>query len=101
MPTTPELPGNFSDISKLKSDPEEVAQAAHAPVAASARSPSVPFPIKPEKEGNNGLVPSLPPQMASVRSHTTEEIMQMMKRTPLFMTSLDDAGNDGMCFAKI
>ncbi|KAL8676395.1 MAG: hypothetical protein Q9224_007292, partial [Gallowayella concinna] len=34
--------------------------------------------------------PSLPPVMDSVRSHTADEIVQMMKRTPLFMTNLQE-----------
>lgn len=39
--------------------------------------------------------PSLPPQMESIRSHTADELIQMMKRTPLFMTSIEDAEGDG------
>lgn len=33
--------------------------------------------------------------MDSVRSHTADEIVNMMKRTPLFMTEVDDLGGDG------
>lgn len=62
------------------------------PPETAAAPASTPFPIK--VNGQNGTTPSLPPQMASVRSHTTDELMQMMNKTPLFMTSLDD---DGMC----
>lgn len=56
---------------------------------------STPFPIRPNG-GQYGTTPELPPQMASVRSHTADEIMQMMNKTPLFMTSLEDAEKDGM-----
>ena len=33
--------------------------------------------------------------MASVRSSTADEVMKMMNKTPLFMTSLEDADKDG------
>lgn len=58
---------------------------------------SVPFPIKSKPEHNRGSTPALPPQMESVRSHTADDIVRMMNRTPLFMTSLEDAegGDDG------
>ena len=64
----------------------------------STNSSSVPFPaniLKQAREGNDPrYTPSLPPQMEAVRSHTADEIVRMMNRTPLFMTSLDDAGGD-------
>jgi len=53
------------------------------------------FPIRSNGETQDGTIPSLPPQMASVRSYNTDEIIQLMSKTPLFMTSLDD-GADGM-----
>ena len=41
------------------------------------------------------MTPSLPPHMASVRSQTAGEVVKQMTRTPLFMTSLEDAEADG------
>ena len=38
----------------------------------------------------------MPPPMASVKSHTADEIVQMMNKTPLFMTSLEGGENEGM-----
>ncbi|KAI4248667.1 MAG: hypothetical protein L6R42_009199 [Xanthoria sp. 1 TBL-2021] len=62
-------------------------------------STETPFPIstKPKaQDASSTTTPSLPPAMDSVRSHTTDEIVNMMKRTPLFMTNLDEAaGVDG------
>lgn len=63
------------------------------------KSGSVPFPIKHKKQKNDGRdspppLPALPPHMESVRSHTPEEIVRMMKRVPLFMTSLEEAEAD-------
>lgn len=54
----------------------------------------LPFPIKPSPVTDNGAAPELPPQMQSVRSHTADEIVEMMNKTPLFMTSLDNV-HDG------
>lgn len=57
-------------------------------------STETPFPISTKSKAQNAssaTAPSLPPAMDSVRSHTADEIVQMMKRTPLFMTNLDEA----------
>lgn len=57
---------------------------------------SVPFPIKSKPQHNHGPTPALPPHMESVRSHTADDIVRMMNRTPLFMTSLEGSeGDDG------
>lgn len=66
---------------------------------ATKKSGSVPFPIKPKEQNKDGHdspdpLPALPPHMESIRSHTTDEIVQMMKRVPLFMTSLEEAEAD-------
>lgn len=63
------------------------------------KSDSVPFPIKPKKQEKDGHdspppLPALPPHMESVRSHSPHEIIRMMKRVPLFMTSLEEAEAD-------
>ncbi|KAL8857783.1 MAG: hypothetical protein Q9178_005683 [Gyalolechia marmorata] len=56
-------------------------------------SPETPFPISTKSTAPNAssTTPALPPAMDSVRSHTADEIIQMMKRTPLFMTNLGEA----------
>ncbi|KAL8847635.1 MAG: hypothetical protein Q9221_007323 [Calogaya cf. arnoldii] len=63
-------------------------------------STETPFPIstrpKAPHDASSITTPALPPAMDSVRSHTADEIVQMMKRTPLFMSNLDEAaGVDG------
>ncbi|KAL8969330.1 MAG: hypothetical protein Q9197_004400, partial [Variospora fuerteventurae] len=58
-------------------------------------SPETPFPIRAKPHSQDAsTTPSLPPAMDSVRSHSADEIVQMMKKTPLFMTDLDDGGDD-------
>lgn len=69
--------------------------------AHTAASQSTPFPVAVKNLGKDGTTPALPPQMASVRSHTADEVVQMMNRTPLFMTSLDEAGVEGVYHTKI
>ena len=92
-----ELPDNFDESLNLSAPP-----AAHhaTPTATSAfptaSSDSVPFPIDASRLEQNGITPTLPPHMASVRSHTADEIVQMMNRTPLFMTSLEETEGEGM-----
>ncbi len=61
-----------------------------------ASSDSVPFPIDASRLEKSTTTPALPPHMASVRTHTADEIVQMMNRTPLFMTSLDSTEGEGM-----
>lgn len=63
-------------------------------ISATPTSDSIttPFPIKAGALTQDDILPSLPPHMASVRSHTADEIVQMMNQTPLFMTSLENAG---------
>lgn len=92
-----ELPDDFDESLNLNSSPAPV----HAPPSALnafplASSDSSPFPIDASRLKRNGTAPALPPHMASVRSHTADEIVQMMNRTPLFMTSLESTNGEGM-----
>ena len=64
-------------------------------MATSGASQSTPFPVANHVQTQNDSTPALPPQMASVRSHTADEIVQMLNRTPLFMTSLEDSDAAG------
>ena len=58
-----------------------------------------PFGINEERlkqqQDKHGMTPQMPPGMASVRSHTADEIVSMMNKTPLFMTDLSDADMGG------
>ncbi|KAL8894088.1 MAG: hypothetical protein Q9192_004629, partial [Flavoplaca navasiana] len=61
-------------------------------------SAETPFPIPAKSDTQNATsatTPALPPAMDSVRSYSADEIVNMMKRTPLFMTEVDDLGGDG------
>ena len=75
-------------------------QALNANLSTETAEPSskqhTPFPMPELPAYSDDITPRLPPQMASVRSHTADEIITMMNRTPLFMTSLDDVEEKGM-----
>ncbi|KAL8956573.1 MAG: hypothetical protein Q9183_006275, partial [Haloplaca sp. 2 TL-2023] len=63
--------------------------------SATSATPEMPFPVHPETSNRSATTtPSLPPAIDSIRSHTADEVVQMMKQTPLFMTSLDDGADE-------
>ncbi|KAL8924520.1 MAG: hypothetical protein Q9208_003995 [Pyrenodesmia sp. 3 TL-2023] len=59
-----------------------------------------PFPIRPKPATGQdaSTAPPLPPAMESVRSYSADEVVRMMKKTPLFMTNLEEVsgGDEGM-----
>ncbi|KAL8936850.1 MAG: hypothetical protein Q9216_004717, partial [Gyalolechia sp. 2 TL-2023] len=56
-------------------------------------STETPFPIAPKTANQDASnTPQLPPVMDAVQSHSTDELVHMMKKMPLFMTNLDEAG---------
>ena len=85
-----ELPDDFDATLNLNHPPpSDPAQ----PSLEAAAGTSTPFPLPAKPHDDDGPLPAIPPQMDSVRSHSTSEILSIMNRTPLFMTSLDDAGD--------
>lgn len=107
-----ELPDDFDDAIDLNKNFER----ADEPPAASGvhdepvNAPGIPealysqtpaFPVKPSIKNANDAAASqpsaaLPPGMESVKSYTADEVLTMMNRTPLFMTSLDETdGEEG------
>lgn len=68
-------------------------------LAAESLTQSVPFPLPPKtasQNGTNSTTPALPPAMDSVKSRSVDEVLEMMNRTPLFMTSLDETDGEGI-----
>lgn len=54
----------------------------------------------PKKDANKNAAPTqpgaaMPPVMEQVRQHTADDILKMMNKMPLFMTSLDETDDDG------
>ena len=92
MARVEELPDDFDK--SLNLNPVETAPAHSVPPPIA--SASIPFAIGDKLQAQDGTTPALPPHMASVRSHTADEIVQMMNRTPLFMTSIGKTQEEGM-----
>ena len=95
MSRVEELPEQFDE--SLNLDPSNTAfeSIPSLNIHPSTGSQSAPFPIAQCASSQNGIRPELPSQMASVRSHTADEIINMMNRTPLFMTSLENVEDEG------
>jgi hypothetical protein len=93
-----ELPDDFDESLNLNEMPPEVAQDLPQPgFDAFAASNEAPFPINEErlKEMTKDLnAPELPPAIASIKSHSKEELLAMMNKTPLFMTDIENAGDE-------
>ncbi|KAB8069385.1 hypothetical protein BDV29DRAFT_161468 [Aspergillus leporis] len=95
-----ELPDDFDeslDLNKQTANPPSKAAAGPPPPPPSAAEETV-FPINEgrlrEMEAGAPDAPKMPPQMAAVRSHTTDELAAIMNKTPLFMTDIDQAGDE-------
>lgn len=94
-----ELPDDYDE-----SQAPSQARAAAAPpppppeagIPSSILSDHAPFPIKSDvlQNGSDPLAPDLPPAMASIRSYTPDQLADMMNKTPLFMTDLENAGDE-------
>lgn len=93
-----ELPDDFDESLNLNEMPPEVAQDLPQPgFDAFAASNEAPFPINEErlKEMQKDLnAPELPPAIAAIKSHSKEELLDMMNKTPLFMTDIENAGDE-------
>ena len=100
MSRVEELPADFDESLNLNEIPPQVAKDLPQPgFDAFAASNEVPFPINEERlkeVQNDPSAPQMPPTMASVRSHSKEELISMMNKTPLFMTDIENAGDESM-----
>ncbi|KAJ5272944.1 hypothetical protein N7478_008069 [Penicillium angulare] len=95
-----ELPDDFDESLDLNQAPPEVTQDLPQPGAAGFdgfASTEAPFPINEERlkeMQNDPSAPDMPPAMASIKSHSKEELLTMMNKTPLFMTDIENAGDE-------
>ncbi|OQD79344.1 hypothetical protein PENANT_c053G10583 [Penicillium antarcticum] len=93
-----ELPDDFDESLNLNDVPPEINQGLPQPgFDAFAPGNDLPFPIN--EEGLKALqtdpnAPDLPPAIAAVQSHSKEELFKMMNQTPLFMTDIENAGDE-------
>lgn len=92
-----ELPDDFDEslnLNKQAKSPSDSSPANAAPPADKETA----FPINEERvkelEKENPGAPKMPPGMEAVRSHTTDELAEMLNKTPLFMTDIEKAGDE-------
>ncbi|KAK2809719.1 hypothetical protein FQN50_003564 [Emmonsiellopsis sp. PD_5] len=78
-----ELPDDFNEALDLNKSPDP-----GPTIGSQAFQNETPFGIKKNAGPKDPTVPDMPPGMASVKSHTADEILEMMNKTPLFMTDL-------------
>lgn len=98
-----ELPDDFDEKLDLNSPPTTAPAPSQTqpnvpPSLDAMLNTSTPFPLKePASTPTSTSKPSaaMPPAMASVKQHTADEVLEMMNRTPLFMTSLDETDGAG------
>lgn len=97
-----ELPDDFDESLNLNDVPPEVNQGLPQPGFDSfAPGNDLPFPINEEglkARQTDPNAPDLPPAIAAVQSHSKEELFKMMNQTPLFMTDIENAGDESMFF---
>ncbi|KAJ5483032.1 hypothetical protein N7539_006478 [Penicillium diatomitis] len=95
MSRVEELPDDFDESLNLNAVPStNVPQSGLDPLAAASQAP---FPINEERLKeliNDPNAPDMPPSMASVKSHSVDELKEMLNKTPLFMTDIDKAGDE-------
>ncbi|KAA6414965.1 MAG: hypothetical protein FRX48_01716 [Lasallia pustulata] len=93
MPRVEELPDDHDDsqTSSVRASSTrdlEIPQPQGLSSATYSQSTPVPLPADSLTSNGTSTTPSLPPQMASVKAHSVDEIVDLMTRTPLFMTDL-------------
>ncbi|OKL61102.1 hypothetical protein UA08_03323 [Talaromyces atroroseus] len=97
MGTIEELPDDYDESQPAQSPPvqQPPSKETEAGIPSSLLSNNTPFPIKPDVIHNDDpLAPELPPAMASIRSYTPDQLADMLNKTPLFMTDLENAGDE-------
>ncbi len=94
-PRIEELPDDFDESMDLNAPPPKPTT---TPPAA---GPELPVPGNEERmkeSAKDAPKPDLPPAMAAVDSHTTDELADILNKTPLFMTDISKAGDESEFF---
>ncbi|KAB8345881.1 hypothetical protein FH972_022936 [Carpinus fangiana] len=104
MPRIEELPDDFDTSLNLRDAPSPPQPSPAAPQSAAGIPSSMldqvlPFPdskLAPASTLPEGAASAaMPPAMANTRAHTSDEVIAMLNRTPLFMTQLDETDGKG------
>jgi hypothetical protein len=97
MSRVEELPDDFEEKMSMDDDPKAASPPSQpVDLVDQMISQAVPFPPKPGyKPQSHGIGPAMPPAMENIRQYTADEVVTMLNRTPLFMTTLDETDGQG------
>jgi hypothetical protein len=93
-----ELADNFDERIDLNQQPTNQQTSSGAQdVVDQIRSQPPRFPSTADQNGtvSNAPTAAMPPAMHSIRQYTADEVVSMLNRTPLFMTTLDETNGEG------
>jgi hypothetical protein len=92
-----ELPDDFNEKLHVDSAQHVAASSSQPPdLLDQMLSQATPFPPKPGyTPTSHGIGPTMPPAMENIRQYTADEVVTMLNRTPLFMTTLDETDGQG------
>lgn len=104
-----ELPDDFDERIDLNKQPQQPPSSNPHPTTSTENGPDLldqlltqpsPFPSKPssqQHDASTSAAPTaaMPPAMHSIRQYTADEVVSMLNRTPLFMTTLDETDGAG------
>jgi hypothetical protein len=94
-----ELPDDFEeklDINGAETAASDPSKSVDVDVIEQMLSQATPFPPKPGYVSvSHGIGPAMPPAMENIRQYTADEVVTMLNRTPLFMTTLDETDGKG------
>ncbi|KAI9793972.1 MAG: hypothetical protein M1833_000490 [Piccolia ochrophora] len=86
-----ELPDDFDTSVNLNGAPPSPPSAPPAAPPSSTKPPPEP----PSDDAPPSTAPALPPSLAEIHDRSSAELLEMMNRTPLFMTELDETDGAG------
>jgi hypothetical protein len=95
-----ELPDDFDEKIDLNQAPSAAEPAASNGPSLDSMLAAAGAVFPPKKDASKSDGPAqpgaaMPPAMDSVKQHSADDILKMMNKMPLFMTSLDETGEDG------
>ncbi|GLB04689.1 hypothetical protein AtubIFM57258_010707 [Aspergillus tubingensis] len=91
-----ELPDDYDESLEVNKQPQQPPATASKDEFTPPPPEELPIPIKEERlkdlnAGADPMAPQMPPAMEAVSTHTTDELADILNRTPLFMTDINKA----------
>ncbi|OJI91253.1 hypothetical protein ASPTUDRAFT_26718 [Aspergillus tubingensis CBS 134.48] len=91
-----ELPDDYDESLEVNKQPQQPPATESKDEFTPPPPEELPIPIKEERlkdlnAGADPMAPQMPPAMEAVSTHTTDELADILNRTPLFMTDINKA----------